>query len=86
VNLALPRADPATAAKGSTRRPRVRPALVTVALDDGTWAEGEVIAVAKDLASRRWRLLIRWYDPGPPRSMRDDWVMHDPPLIRDLAV
>jgi hypothetical protein len=62
----------------------VRPALVSVALDDGTWVEAEVIAVAKDTSSRRWRILVRWYDPGPPRSERDDWVMHDPALIRDL--
>lgn len=86
MNLALPRADPATVKGGSSQPPQDPPALVTVALDDGTWAEGEVLAVAKDLASRRWRILVRWYDPGPPRSMRDDWVMHDPALIRGLAV
>ena len=63
----------------------MRPALVTVALDD-TWTGGEVIAVAKDTSSMRWRILVRWYDPGPPRTERDDWVIHDPALIRDQAV
>jgi hypothetical protein len=82
VNLALPRAGPATVKDGSSRPPRDPPALVIVALDDGTWTEGEVIAVAPDTHSPAWRILVRWYDPGPPRTMREDWVMHDPALIR----
>lgn len=77
----LERAMPAYAVKGSTevlKPPRGR----QVELGDGSWADCEVIAQARNKPDG-WRVLVRWYDPGPPRTQREDWLVYREDAFRE---
>ena len=58
------------------------PRLQQMLLSDGTWAECEVVAQARSRPGG-WRVLVRWYDPGPPRAQREDWVVYEAACFRE---
>ena len=78
------RALPGDAVPRSTRMVDP-PRLQQMLLSDGTWAECEVVAQARNRPGG-WRVLVRWYDPGPPRAQREDWVVYSAGLFREPAL
>lgn len=75
----LERALPADAVPDSTRP--VDHTAQEVLMTDGSWQYCEILAQARG-RDGKWRVLVRWYDPGPPRAQRDDWLIYEAPKFR----